>query len=267
AKDAGSWELRRRHGVRADVLDAAGIRELEPSAGPQYRVGVFMPEQGAVTEPFRYASALTQVLLQQGASFAKERVRGLTPRAGGWDVHGETRSRHVKHVVIAAGIRSSSLLAPLGWKVPLESQRGYHLHLARPNLTVSRPVVLADRKVFIVPMETGLRVSGTVEFGGLSMPPTPRRAHMLGVAAQEGLPGLQLDGQASTWMGHRPCLPDSLPVIGPVPRREGLWCAFGHGHLGVTGSINTGRILSAALRGEADTQHLAAFSVARFGGA
>jgi D-amino-acid dehydrogenase len=264
AKDAGSWALRERHGVKLERLDATGIRALEPAAGPQYQVGIFMPEQGAVTEPFRYATALAQVLLLRGVRIMQERVRGLTQRADGWDVHAESRGRAFRHVVIAAGIRSASLLAPLGWRVPLESQRGYHLHLARPNLGVSRPVVLADRKVFIAPMETGLRISGTVEFGGLAMPPTPRRAQLLGVAAREGLPGLEVGEQISTWMGHRPCLPDSLPVLGPVPQRPGLWCAFGHGHLGVTGSINTGRVLRSALRGELDMQKLAPFSIARF---
>ncbi|MEN3294272.1 MAG: D-amino-acid dehydrogenase, partial [Burkholderiales bacterium] len=148
--------------------------------------------------------------------------------------------------------------------VPLESQRGYHMHVTNPGISISRPVVLADRKVFMAPMETGLRIAGTVEFGGLSMPLTERRATMLGEYAKEGLPELQLGAKPSIWMGHRPCMPDSLPVLGPVPQHAGLWCAFGHGHLGVTGSVNTGRLIAGAFRGEVDMDRFKAFSISRF---
>lgn len=266
AKDAGSWRLRERHGVRIEQLDAAGVRELEPMVSDAYRAGIFMPEQGAVTEPFRYAGAIAEAARQRGVQFIRDRVRRLMPspsRTGAWQVEGEQSSWQAAHVVIAAGIWSAGLLRMLGLRVPLESQRGYHLHLPDSGVSISRPLVLADRKVFMVPMETGLRVSGTVEFGGLSMPPTARRAELLGVAAREGLPGLRLD-HASTWMGHRPCLPDSLPVIGPVPNHRGLWCAFGHGHLGVTGSINTAHWIAQAMRGQFDMARLEPFSIARF---
>lgn len=167
-------------------------------------------------------------------------------------------------IVLAAGAWSAGLLRPLGLRVPLESQRGYHLHAGQPGVRLSRPLVLADRKVFMTPMETGLRIAGTVEFGGLVMPPTGRRAAMLGIAAKEGLPGLQLDEQVSTWMGHRPCMPDSLPVLGPVPQQAGLWCAFGHGHLGVTGAVNTAQWIATAMRGEMDVSRFAPFPIARF---
>jgi D-amino-acid dehydrogenase len=263
AKDDAGWRLRAEQGVPFDTLDAEGIRALEPAVSSAYRVGVFMSGQGAVTEPFRYANAVADALRTRGGVITRDRVTALTAQASGWEVQGADRRYHVDHVVLAAGIWSAELLRPLGIRVPLESQRGYHLHVAQPNVSVTRPVVLADRKVFMAPMETGLRISGTVEFGGLAMPPTPRRASVLGAYAKEGLPGLRL-GEPTCWMGHRPCLPDSLPVLGPVPQHAGLWCAFGHGHLGVTGSVNTGRLIAAALRGEADEQKLAAFSVARF---
>jgi D-amino-acid dehydrogenase len=104
--------------------------------------------------------------------------------------------------------------------------------------TVSRTVILADRKIFVTPMEDGLRVGGTVEFGGLASPPEPRRAAILERIARETFGGLEALS-STQWMGHRPCMPDSMPVIGPAAGRPGLWLAVGHGHLGLTDSINT----------------------------
>ncbi|HYE39598.1 MAG TPA: FAD-dependent oxidoreductase [Ramlibacter sp.] len=263
AKDAGSWRLRERHGVCCERLDAAAIRALEPAVSRDYTAAMFMPEQGAVTHPFAYAQAIAEAARQSGVVFVRDRVRALAREADGWLVQGGQRGYRASQVVIAAGIWSPQLLKPLGLRVPLESQRGYHLHVASPNISIHRPVVFADRKVFAVPMEHGLRISGTVEFGGLEMPPTPRRAEALGEAARQGLPGLALEAPSS-WMGHRPCLPDSLPVLGPMRRYPGLWCAFGHGHLGVTGSVNTGRWIADAFAGRMTTERFAPFAVERF---
>ncbi|HYG42292.1 MAG TPA: FAD-dependent oxidoreductase, partial [Bordetella sp.] len=118
--------------------------------------------------------------------------------------------------------------------------------------------------VFITPMESGLRMAGTVEFGGLQKPPNERRAMLLALHVQAGLPQLRIDAPG-IWLGHRPCLPDSLPVLGPVPGREGLWCAFGHGHVGLTASANTGRLIARAITGELPATALAPYSIARFG--
>ena len=133
-----------------------------------------------------------------------------------------------------------------------------------PGSRLQRPVVPADRKVFISPMEDGLRVAGTVEFGGLEAPPTPRRAALLLEDLKKAFPQARTEGAEGHWMGHRPCLPDSLPVIGPVKSWPGLWCAFGHGHLGLTGSAPTGALLARAMLGPAPNQDLAPFAVERF---
>jgi glycine/D-amino acid oxidase-like deaminating enzyme len=269
AKDDGSWRLRKAHGVRIEILDTEGIGELEPAVSKNYQLGVFMPDQAAVIEPFRYATAIADAFRVRGGIIARDRVLDLTQQKDGWEIRGEHRRYQAQRVVIAAGAWSAALLRTLklhGSKlnVPLESQRGYHVHVTNPGISISRPVVLADRKVFMAPMETGLRIAGTVEFGGLSMPPTERRATMLGEYAKEGLPALQLGANPSVWMGHRPCMPDSLPVLGPVPQHAGLWCAFGHGHLGVTGSVNTGRLIAGAFRGEVDMDRFKPFSISRF---
>jgi D-amino-acid dehydrogenase len=149
-------------------------------------------------------------------------------------------------VVVAAGAWSRRLLDPLGLRLALESQRGYHVQFQGGRDTVSRTVVLADRKIFVTPMEDGLRVGGTVEIGGLEHPPDPRRAAILERIARETFDGLD-DLQTTQWMGHRPCMPDSVPVIGPAAGRPGLWLAVGHGHLGLTDSINTAQSIASGM--------------------
>ena len=131
-------------------------------------------------------------------------------------------------------------------------------------MTVARPVVAADRKVFITPMEDGLRVAGTVEFGGLARAPTRKRAEYLVRDLSRVFPRAQVPADWSYWMGHRPCLPDTLPVMGPS-RHRGLWFNFGHGHLGLTMSATSGDILARAICGEPSNIDLAPLSFERFG--
>lgn len=264
AKDAGSWALKMQYGETIERLDATGIRDMEPAVDDRYRVGLFLPDAAWVSQPFRYATAIADRLREMGVVFVQDDVRGLVADADGWTIAAGRESHRVDEVVVAAGAWSATLLATLGVKVPLETQRGYHLSIPKPGIAVSRTVVLADRKVFITPMEDGLRVAGTVEYGGLVREPNERRAALLGDHAKAGLKQLDLSNGASTWMGHRPCLPDSLPVIGEVPTHPGLWTAFGHGHLGLTGSAPTGKLLAEVMTGAASAEKLAPFSVARF---
>jgi D-amino-acid dehydrogenase len=264
AKDQASWELKQEHGLHLEKISRPTIEAMEPDVGPGYRVGVFLPTEGWVANPLRYAQALAARLADMQATFVEAGIRSLQADASGWTLSDGARRWQAERVVICAGAWSKPLLAERGWKVPLESQRGYHLELAAPNLALTHQVVLADRKLFMTPMETGLRLAGTVEFGGLTHKPSAKRALLLGEHARAGLPALDTANPA-VWMGHRPCLPDSMPVLGPVPDSPGLWCAFGHGHLGLTGSANTGRLIAGAMAGRPDDLRiLAPFSIDRF---
>ncbi|WP_321794739.1 FAD-binding oxidoreductase [Caballeronia sp. J97] len=139
-----------------------------------------------------------------------------------------------------------------------------NLGTCRPDAKGEFQVVLTDRKVFITPMDTGLRIAGTVEFGGLAREPNHRRAALLARHGKEGLPTLNLLRGSTTWMGHRPCMPDSMPVLGAVPRYAGLWLAFEHGRLGLTSSATTGRLLAEAICQRESPSVLAPFSTMRF---
>jgi D-amino-acid dehydrogenase len=153
--------------------------------------------------------------------------------------------------VVAAGAWSAALLAPLGVRLHLESQRGYHVQYQGGPRVVSRTVVLADRKVFVTPMEEGVRVGGTVEIGGLARPPDRGRSEVLARIAAETFPSLR-DVPASHWMGHRPCRPDTVPYIGPAEGQRNLWIAAGHGHLGMTDSIATAERIAGMVTADAE---------------
>ncbi|MDR6537638.1 FAD-dependent oxidoreductase [Variovorax soli] len=255
AKDAASWRMRQHYGYQFRQLDREGILALEPRVGERYRIGMFLADHATIINPLRYVQAMVRAFTARGGRLRREEVRAMTPLDGGrWQLatagaaEGEGAGNTFDHVVVAAGAWSRRLLDPLGLPLALESQRGYHVQFQGGRDTVSRTVVLADRKIFVTPMEGGLRVGGTVEIGGLDRPPDPRRAAILERIARETFEGLE-DLHATPWMGHRPCMPDSVPVIGPAAGRPGLWLAVGHGHLGLTDSINTAQSIASGMLG------------------
>ena len=243
-KDAASWRLRERLGIPFDRLDRAGIVSLEPNIGPRYQLGMYLADHAMVINPFRYTTAVVQAFVARGGKVVKDEIVALTSGATGqWLCAGKDTRFPADHVVVAAGVWSPQLLRPLGIALPIESQRGYHVTFKGAFPPVSRTVVLADRKIFATPMEEGLRIGGTVEFGGLQRPPDFERSALLARFARDAFPGLA-GGEEHHWMGHRPCLPDSVPRVGPVAERHGLWLAVGHGHLGLTDSIRSGGIIA-----------------------
>lgn len=265
AKDEAAWTLRRRHGQRIAVLDRAGIEALETGISPDYQVGVFLPEQGHVVNPLRHARTVARGVERMGGTIRRAEVTALLRedgRVSGVRAGGE--SLRADHVVVAAGAWSAKLLRPLGLRVPLAAQRGYHVMIPDPGAMPRRPLVPADRKAFITPMEEGLRVAGTVEIADADAPPNPQRAALLLDDLRKVLPGARLDSARPFWMGQRPCLPDTLPVMGPVPAVPGLWCCFGHGHLGLTASAPAGAMLARAVLGPPANTDLSPFALERF---
>ncbi len=264
-KDAMSWALRREHGLRIERLGRGDILALEPEVGPDYTIGMFTPDQGMSVNPYRQVTAIASDFARRGGHIVRDRVTAIEVEADSVRaVRGENGVYACDHAVICAGAWSTQLLASLGYALPLESQRGYHVTIPSGGVTAARPVVAADRKVFITPMEDGLRVAGTVEFGGLERAPTRKRAEYLVRDLSRVFPRAHVPADWSYWMGHRPCFPDTLPVMGGS-RHRGLWFNFGHGHLGLTMSAPSGDILARAICGEPSNIDLAPLSFERFG--
>lgn len=250
-KDAMGWKLREQYGYQVEQLDRAGIEALEPNAPQGYAYGRFLADHGTILNPLRYVQAMVDAFVRRGGTLARAKVRALHITPDGWAVKtGDAAldKQRWTQVVVAAGAWAPQLLRPLGMLLPVESQRGYHAQFAGAQHLVGRTVVLADKKVFIAPMEGGLRVGGTVEIAGLKAPPNPRRAAGIERIARTAFPALA-QHQAQHWMGHRPCLPGSVPVVGHIDSIPGLWLAVGHGHLGLTGSLPTAQRIATGMCG------------------
>jgi D-amino-acid dehydrogenase len=178
-------------------------------------------------------------------------------------LRGSTGSISADRVVLAGGIWSNELLQGMGASVPLESHRGYHIQVPFGAVRPTRNVMWSEMKTLATPMENGVRIAGTAEMAGVEPPPTARRFELLRRVARQIYPGLNVS-TSSEWMGHRPCTPDSLPVIGPVPGANQVICAFGHGHIGLSGAAFTGRVVQQLVAGVADDDELKRFSYDRF---
>lgn len=262
--DALGREIRQRRGVALEVLTGPAIQDYDPALSPRLTHLVRLPEQGHCPNPLRLSRALATRLREGGAQF-------VSASATGFDVVDGRVTRIITDadpvaadaVVIAAGAHSNVLSSQLGANVPLETERGYHLMLESPSLSPRVPIASGERKYFATPMEGGLRIAGTVELAGLDAPPNYARADVLLEHARHVFPGLH-GTNVTRWMGHRPSLPDSMPVIDRAPRASNAWLAFGHGHVGLTGAAPTGEIIAALVAGRAPFIDIGPFAATRF---
>jgi D-amino-acid dehydrogenase len=257
-------ELQRRLGVRVEVLRAEEIRQAEPSLAPIYKHGVIHPENAHVLDPWRLTQSLAGLVTRQGGAIERRAVTGFSFRDGR-PVAARTAEGEVPFdaVVVAAGAWSRPLARALGKDVPLDTERGYHMTLPHPGVMPRRPLYSGDHSFAVTPLEIGLRFAGTVELGGLDAPPNYGRAEKLLTHGRRMFPGLDAGG-ASRWMGFRPSMPDSLPVIGCVPGMPNAVLAFGHGHLGVTLGAITGKLAAALALGRPPSLDVTPYRAERF---
>jgi len=262
---AREWAMRRERGVRVEALDAVALRQMEPALSPALACGVFLPEHGYTTDPYRLVMGLADRFVADGGAFRKTEVRGLRVRAGNGVelVTADGTTEGFKKVILAAGAWSGTLAAMIGMRLPLETQRGYHVTLADAGIAPRIPIASAEGKFYVTPMEGGLRAAGTVEFAGLHAAPDFSRARRLLAQLKILYPEARTE-TFSEWMGHRPCFPDSLPVIGPVPGIADVILAFGHGHNGMTSGPVTGRLIADIVAGRVPPIDLGPYRPDRF---
>jgi D-amino-acid dehydrogenase len=265
ARWAWGMNLRRQLGVDLRDIDEAALAQLEPDLRGRFRFGILAPDNGSTVDPSALVKALHAQCVADGAlslddaaigfDSSADRVAAVRLLSGGrLDCDG---------VVVAAGAWSRSLAQSLGLGVPLETQRGYHVTVQSSNLALRHTVMAPEYNLMVNPMAMGLRLAGSVEFAGLKRQPDYRRADVLLAKGREMFPHLDAS-RTSRWMGHRPCLPDSLPVIGRAPRMQNAWLAFGHGHVGMCGGATTGREIAHLVAGRVPQVDLAAFRPDRF---
>jgi D-amino-acid dehydrogenase len=268
AKDAYAWKLRRDNGVVLTELDADQLRQYEPALSRDFTRGVLMEENGHIGNPHRLVQSLAAAVMRNGGRIQHAKALGFTfdgkrLKAVRTD-HGEVAC---EAAVVAAGAWSKPLAAAAGDKVPLDTERGYHMMIRDPEVVPRLPISDADGKYVATPMETGLRFAGTVEFAGLQAAPNWRRARMLLEQGRKLFPALREtypEERLSQWMGFRPSLPDSLPCIGPARNSPDVIYAFGHGHVGMIGSPMTGKVVADLVAGRAPAIDVTPFRASRF---
>lgn len=265
SKGARAFELSlcKRQGIPVQELDNKELRRIYPEIAPDVTEGLLLPGNGYTVSPSRLVRTLGELLCVAGGRIHAQRVTKVVPRRGDYLLMTNEESRAAQRVVVATGAWSMELLAPLGLRLPLETERGYHAMMPSPNIQLAMPLAVKNRGFGLTPMETGWCAAGTVEIGGLSAPPNEQRAMILVEHARRLFPGLKT-GEPTFWMGHRPSTPDSLPILGEAPELPGLYLAFGHGHFGMTGGPPSARLVKQIIAGEKPGIDPAPYSCRRF---
>ncbi len=251
-------------GINVDWLSSSQVRKIAPDITAHIDGALNFTGTGHVDDPYTVCTALHDAYLAAGGQFAQAEVTAIESTAAGFAVRASNGAHHdATHLLLSCGAWSKKLAAQLGYALPLDTERGYHIMLPGVVPRFSIPIASYERKVIMTPMPGGLRMTGTVEFGGLTLPPDPRRYASLMRHLHALVPDLPAGGM-TTWMGFRPSLPDHLPVLGRVPDGRNLYFAFGHQHLGLTLAGVTARIIAAQVMGREPEINLAPYSANRF---
>ena len=266
-KDLKSRELeiniRKELGVKQQLLKPHEIHDLEPHIKQIYHGGVLYPQARHTRNPRKILLKLFDLFIKRGGRFEKKNVQSIS--------YGEDNKPVIKtdldffkfdKAVIACGAFSKKITDKLDEKIPMETERGYHVHFKNHDHLLSRPVIFLNRGFGITPMEQGLRVVGTVEFGGLDNPLSKKRILNLVNNAKYLFP--ELKEHHDEWLGFRPTLPDFLPVIGPSKKNKNLFYSFGHNHLGWTLGAISGKIISKMIAEENTNLDLSPYNSLRF---
>jgi len=246
--DSYAFDIRRRHGIEWHELNADELRQFDPHLSRDYIRGRHLFNNGHCLDPGGLVAALADAVQRDGGRLLRARATGFSLDGGTLRaVETDGGAVPADAAVLATGAHSKRLAATLGDPVPLETERGYHLMLRDPEVMPRVPTSDADAKFVATPMDGGIRFAGTVELAGLQAPPDWRRAERLLELGRKLYPGLQAahpQDRIKVWMGHRPGMPDSLPVLGRSRRSPDVFYAFGHGHVGMTGGPYTGRVIA-----------------------
>src|SRR5580692_4639699 len=250
-------------GIKSELLDRQAISALEPNILPVYTTGLLHTQTASVDSPGNVVKAYAQMLRGLGGEVRQSDIRGIEPAGNGWRVMLGDGAVSVRHVVVALGPWSADLLRPLGYRVPLAVERGYHQEFTpNPARALQRPIHDAEGSFLMTPMENGIRVTSGVELTDRDAPSSFAQLEMVVPLAR----GVVEFGAAvaEPWRGARPTLPDSLPMIGPAPRHQGLWLAFGNQHIGFTTGPATGAAIAFMIAGDTPSFDASAFAPGRY---
>ena len=259
------WAERTKYGIDFTHLDRDGLEALQPGLAASFIKATFVPAWKTVADPKLLGKALFERIQKcDQVRYETASVSNVVALEKGAQLQfADGRTARFKKAVVCAGAWSHFLAKPLGDTIPLETERGYHVTLPSDAFDVKRQLIFSGHGFVITPLDTGLRVAGTVELGGLERAPNYARAKAILEKSKRFLPGLKPEN-GREWMGYRPSLPDSLPVIGTSKATSDIVYAFGHGHLGLTQAAATGRVVQDLVLGRTSAISLSPYSPQRF---
>ena len=256
-------KVRNDLGIEQKLLTQKEVLNLEPNLSPVFDSGVIYESAMHARDPHGILKEIFKLFLKKGGKFVQTNIESIEqPTINETIIRSEREVYKFEKSVIASGAFSKKLTDQLGENIPLDTERGYHVHFKGKESLISRPVIFLDRGFGMTPMNQGLRAVGTVELGGLKNPPSKKRIEYVIKCAKELLP--QLGKHEDEWLGFRPTLPDFLPILGPSLKNKNIIYAFGHQHLGWTLGAVTGKIISGIVAGEKTNLDLAPYSSKRF---
>ena len=247
------------------LIEGADVHEFEPALASNVNLlASFKSDHGFIHEPGGYVADLTKLLVEMGGTFVQADVRDFDLSGGKISAVDTDQGRfECDQAVLATGVWSKPLMAKLGINVPIESERGYHIVYKNPENGPKSPIMVAAGKFVATPMAQGLRCAGIVEFGGLEAEASKAPLALMRKKVKESFPNLIAESEEE-WLGHRPAPSDSLPLIGEVGA-TGVYAAFGHHHIGLTGGPKTGRMVADMISGNLSNNDLSPYSPQRFG--
>ena len=256
-------KVRNDLGIEQKLLTQKEILDLEPNLNPVFDAGVIYESAMHARDPHGILKKIFKLFISKGGKFIQENIVNLKQNRVNQTIIKSANNEYVfEKSVIASGAFSKNLTDQLGEKIPLDTERGYHVHFKDMDHLISRPVIFLDKGFGLTPMNQGLRAVGTVELGGLRNPPSKKRIDYVIKCAKELLP--QLKTHNDEWLGFRPTLPDFLPIMGPSLKNKNIIYAFGHHHLGWTLGAVTGKIVSGIVAEEKTNLDLSPYSSKRF---
>jgi D-amino-acid dehydrogenase len=240
------------------------MAEVQPGLHARFTHGTFTPGWYSIADPRLYTLALAERVTAQGGTLIRSEAQSLAPGEAVVTVHCTDGVEHrAGKVVVAAGAFSRQLARTVGDRIPLDTERGYNTTLPSDAFDLRMQITFGGHGFVISRLSTGIRIGGAVELGGLKRAPNFKRSEAMLAKAAQFLPGLRTNG-GTQWMGFRPSLPDSLPVIGRSRASPRVIHAFGHGHLGLTQSAGTARLVADLVTGQQPAFDLTPFSPQRF---
>jgi len=263
--DKRAWSVRSKHGIKTKVLIGEEVQRYEPTISSKYQCAVVLEHGHAFTpNPSLLVKSLAKDFQDNGGRFIQAEVESVNL------INNNPSSLTTSYgiinadiLVVAAGILSTKFATQLGEPVPLESERGYHITIKDSGVAPNCPIMNAAGKFVVTPMTEGLRFAGLVEFGGAKANPNYDLCKRLLRQASIMFPEINLSDHTQ-WMGHRPAMPDSLPVIGPSSTVSNTYYAFGHHHIGLTSGPKTGRLIAETIAGQKLDTDLTPFSISRY---